>query len=78
MQPTGHLLLSCEPSDAILFVDDRLQGSVAALQKKPLVLPEGMHRLEFRREGYFAHFSEVRLVKATKHRLEIKLRKEPY
>jgi len=74
----GGLLIACEPADALIYVDDRLQGSVDSLKRQPLLVPEGFHRLELRRDGYFSHFAEVTVAKGVQQRLEVKLRKEPY
>jgi len=78
VQELGGLQIACEPADALLYVDDRYMGSVASLAKRPLPLPVGPHRLELRSEGHFAHFAEITVAKGVRHRLEVKLRKEPY
>jgi hypothetical protein len=70
--------IRCEPGDALVYVDDQYQGSVKALAARPLMLPEGSHRIEIRRDGYFSHFAEVTNAKGVQQRLEVKLRKEPY
>lgn len=78
VRPLAGLRILCEPADATLYVDDRYFGSTARLGRQPLMLPEGFHRLELRRDGYFAHFAEVTLVKGVRQQLEVKLRKEPF
>jgi hypothetical protein len=77
-RPLGGLLIACDPSDALLYVDDKYMGTVAGLATKPLPLPVGLHRLELRKEGFFAHFAEITVAKGLRHKLEIKLRKEPF
>jgi PEGA domain len=77
-QALGGLLMACEPADALLYVDDKYMGTVAGLATKPLALPVGPHRLELRKEGYFAHFAEITVAKGLRHKLEVKLRKEPF
>jgi hypothetical protein len=42
------------------------------------MVPEGPHRVEIRRDGYFPHFVELTAAKGVRQRLEVKLRKEPY
>jgi hypothetical protein len=76
IRPQAGLAIACEPQDATLFIDDRYVGVVARLGQ--LVLPEGLHRLELRRDGYFAHFAEVTLVKGVRQKLAVKLRREPF
>jgi hypothetical protein len=78
MRPLAGLRIVCEPPGATLFVDDRYVGVVGRLGKQPLMLPEGLHRLELRHDGYFAHFAEVTLAKGVGQRLEVKLRREPF
>jgi hypothetical protein len=77
-RPLGGLAVACEPDDAQLFVDDRFVGSVASLRQRSLQLPEGLHRIELRRDGFFPHFAEVTTVKGVRQKLEVRLRKEPY
>jgi hypothetical protein len=77
-RPLAGLLIACEPADAVLLVDDRYLGSVTSLRTTPLMLPDGFHRLELRRDGYFSHFAEVTLVKGVRQQLEVKLRREPF
>jgi hypothetical protein len=77
-RPTAALDISCFPADALVYVNDIYAGSAVSLKKHPLILPEGMHRIELRRDGYFSHFEEVRLQRAERKRLGVKLRKEPF
>jgi hypothetical protein len=77
-RPLAGLLIACDPADAVLLVDDKYLGSVTTLRVKPLMLPEGSHRLELRRDGYFSHFAEVTLARGVRQQLEVKLRKEPF
>jgi hypothetical protein len=77
-RPLGGLSINCRPAGAMLFVDDRYMGTVAGLKGRPLMLPEGPHRIELRRDGYFAHYAEVTVAKGVKQRLEVTLRKEPF
>lgn len=77
-RPLSGLNITCEPGDALIYVDDRYLGSVKGLTRKPLVLPVGDHRIEIRREGFFAHFAEVKVVKGVRQQLTIKLRREPF
>jgi len=72
------LYIKCQPDDAQIFVDDRYMGTVKGLDKRPLKLGVGLHRLEIRSEGYFTHFAEVKLVHGLKQDLDVKLRKEPF
>ena len=77
-RPVGGLLLACKPSDAMVFVDDRYVGTVRSLKGRAVRLPEGVHRLEVRRAGYFAHFAEVAVVKGVRQKLHLALRREPF
>jgi hypothetical protein len=77
-RPVGGLVIKAEPADALVFVDDRYMGTVAGLMERPIMLPEGQHRVELRREGYFAHFTEVRVARGVRQRVEVKLREEPF
>lgn len=72
------LLIQCEPADAAVYVDDRYIGSVKGLDRKALPLEPGTHRLELRRDGYFSHFSEVKVVAGVRQRIQVTLRKEPF
>ena len=74
----GGLLIICEPVQAQIFVDDKYMGTTKGLDKGPLMLSPGMHRIEIRHEGYFAHFAEVELARGVKQILRVKLRKEPF
>ena len=76
--PTGGLSVRGQPADAMLFIDDRYVGTVGGLKGRPLPLPEGVHRIEVRRDGYFAHFAEVTVARGVQQRLEVTLRKEPF
>ncbi len=77
-RPLLGLHIQCQPNDAQIFVDDRYMGAVKGLDKDLLKLSPGTHRIEIRRDGYFAHFAEVSLEKGVRQRLEVKLRKEPF
>lgn len=75
-RPLSGLLLICEPDDALLYVDDKFMGTVAGLNKRPLALADGLHRIELRRDGYFAHYAEIRVERGVRQKLHVKLRKE--
>lgn len=77
-RPLAGLLVQCDPGDAVIYVDDKYMGSVKGLGTKALMLPEGVHRVEVRKDGYFAHFTEVKMVKGVRQQLRLKLRKEPF
>jgi len=72
------LVVICDPQDAMIYVDDKYMGSVKGLNRRPLMLSEGLHRVEVRRDGYFAHFAEVKVAKGVRQQLRLKLRKEPF
>lgn len=76
--PTGGLVVVSDPPDAMLFVDDKYVGTVASLKGKAVMLAKGTHRIEVRRDGYFAHYAEVTVAKGVQQRLEVQLRQEPY
>ena len=78
VRPVGGLLIICEPADAQVFIDDRYHGTVAGLGGRSLTLVEGQRRLELRKEGYFAFFGEVSVVKGVRQKLRVILRKEPF
>ena len=59
----GGLQLRCEPSAAEIFVDDRYVGTVKGLGGRPLMLPEGDRRIEFKADGFFSEYREIRVVK---------------
>lgn len=77
-RPLVGVELRCEPDDALVYVDDQYRGSARVLASRPLMVPEGPHRVEIRRDGYFPHFVELTAAKGVRQRLEVKLRKEPY
>lgn len=77
-RPLVGVELRCEPDDALVYVDDQYRGSARVLASRTLMVPEGPHRVEIRRDGYFPHFVEITAAKGVKQRLEVKLRKEPY
>jgi hypothetical protein len=74
----GGLAIRCDPPDAVLFVDDKYMGTVGSLKGRAVKLPEGVHRIEVRKEGYFSHFAEVKVAKGVRQQLEVALRKEPF
>jgi len=76
VRPVGGVGIVCEPTDALLFVDDRYVGTVAGLRGRPITLLEGPHRIELRRDGYFAHYADVTVVKGVRQRLQVVLRRE--
>jgi hypothetical protein len=77
-RPLGGILIQCEPRDAQIYVDETYSGGTQHLAKEPLLLSEGVHRLEIRSEGYFSHYFEVKVVNGLRQRLKVTLRKEPY
>jgi hypothetical protein len=77
-RPLGGLLVRCEPADALVYVDDHLEGNASRLAQQPLALPEGFHRVEIRKDGFFPHFAEVTVVKGVRQTIEVTLRKEPF
>jgi hypothetical protein len=77
-RPLGGLVVRCQPADAMVYVDDHLEGSASSFSRRPLALALGFHRVEMRREGYFPHFAEVTLVAGGHERLEVQLRREPF
>jgi hypothetical protein len=77
-RPLQGVNIECEPADAQLYLDDKFLGSVKGLDKRPLMLPEGTHRLEIRKDGYFAHFAEIKVVRGVRQRLRVKLRRVPF
>lgn len=78
VRPLAGLLVICDPQDAMIYVDDKYMGSVKGLGRRPLMLSDGVHRVEVRRDGYFAHFTEVTVAKGVRQQLKLKLRKEPF
>jgi hypothetical protein len=54
----GTLRVECNVSDATLWVDDVLLGTVSAWRQGHLVRV-GFHRVEIRHPNYFTHFAEV-------------------
>ena len=77
-RPQAGLHIVCEPDDAQLYVDDQFMGTTKGLGKRPLQLQPGLHRIEIRRVGHFAHFAEVKLVRGVKQVMKVRLRKEPF
>ena len=77
-RPQAGLHIVIEPADAQIYVNDRFMGSTKGLAKRPLQLPPGLHRIEIRRVGHFAHFAEVKLARGVKQVLKVRLRKEPF
>jgi hypothetical protein len=77
-RPVEGVHIECEPADAQLYLDDKYLGSVKGLDSKPLMLGEGDHRLEIRKDGYFSHFAEIKVVRGVRQRLKVKLRAVPF
>ena len=77
-RPLGGLLIRCEPSDALVYVDDHLEGNASRLAEQALAVPEGVHRVEIRKDGFFPHFAEVTVVRGVRQQIEVTLRKEPF
>ena len=74
----GGLLVSCIPSDAEVIIDGRFVGVVSSVGGRPIPLPEGLHRVELRRDGYFSAYHEVRGVRGVRQRLQVELRQVPF
>ena len=74
----GRLRVGCVPADAMLYVDGRFLGTVASLKGRAVALPEGLRRVEVRRQGYFSHLAEVQVAKGARRRLDVRLRKQPF
>ncbi|PID38922.1 MAG: hypothetical protein CSA24_00360 [Deltaproteobacteria bacterium] len=77
-RPVGELTIQCEPKTAEVFVDDRYQGTVAALRGRPLTLLVGSRRIELRQEGYFSSFHDVKIVRGVRQTISVVLRREPF
>lgn len=72
------LRITCEPVDAQLFVNDAYMGETKGLDRTPIMLREGVHRIEIRRSGYFSYFATVRVARGVGQGLHVRLRKEPF
>jgi len=72
------MVVACEPADAMLFVDDKYLGTTGGLKGRPMQLPEGVHRIELRKDGYFAHLAEITIARGVQQKLAVKLRKQPF
>ena len=59
-------------ADATVFVDGRFVGPVSMVKGGIAVVP-GHHRIEVRRDDYFARYVEVDLKRAERKKLEINL-----
>jgi len=77
-RPLGGLVVRCQPADAMIYVDDHLEGSASSFGQRPLALPLGFHRVEIRRDGYYPYFAEVTVVEGVRQQLEVQLRREPF
>lgn len=74
----GNLIIDSDPEDAEIYVDDRYIGVVGVLNKSPIAIAEGEHRLEVRRDGYFSSYHEIRVVKGVRQRLRVSLTRVPF
>lgn len=77
-RPVGGLVIECKPKTAQVFVDDRYQGTVAALRGRPLILLVGSRRIELRLDGYFSSYHDVKVVRGVRQKLSVVLRQEPF
>lgn len=67
------LQIQCTPADALLTVDGRDIGAISKLGKASvLLLSPGLHRLEFRKEGYIPFRIELKL-KENQEQLKVRL-----
>lgn len=55
----GFVQITCEPTDAELFVDDRYAGLLSGYAQGVVRLPEGRRRLKLVRKGFYAWYGEV-------------------
>ena len=55
--PQGVLRISCRPSDATIWVDEKLIGEVQDVAQG-ILLPVGSHRLEVRHDSHFSRYRE--------------------
>ena len=74
----GRVLIACDLPDALVFVDDRHVGQVATLRGRALAISPGVRRIEVRRDGYFAFYRDVTVVRGSRERLLVKLRRMPF
>jgi hypothetical protein len=71
--PYGILLLSVEPADARIFVDDEPWLGMEGREELAVHVPAGWHRLEVRCDGYQTFRTELELNEGATTRLRIKL-----
>lgn len=52
-QPTGRITFDCQPPEAQVVVDGDVLGTVKQLvEQGGATLPQGLHRIEIKHEGY--------------------------
>ncbi len=69
---SGTILLSTEPAEVTVFLDDENRGITHALNQKPIstqftidLVPKGSHKLQLSKSGYFAQTSTVKILNQT-------------
>jgi hypothetical protein len=59
-QPSGLLIVNCDPPDALLYVDGRLEGAVSdfSSERGGRAVSLGPHRIVISKEGYYPYRAE--------------------
>jgi len=73
---TASLRTIVVPANAVVQVDEQFAGSARALDKRPLAVRPGKHRVTVEAPGFFPHDLEVDLAPGVTT-VEVKLRKTP-
>jgi hypothetical protein len=72
----AQLRVVAVPASAIVQVDEHFVGAARVLERQPVALNQGKHRVTVEAPGYFPHDLEVEMVPGVTS-IEIKLRPVP-
>ncbi len=74
--PRATLRLTCRPAAADLWVDGRFLGPCRG--RRSVRVRAGLHRIELRSPGHFAHYAVVRLPRGAVRAIAVTLRRRPF
>jgi hypothetical protein len=58
-RPTGGLRFEVTPASARVYINEKLSGTVASYEERPLLLRPGTYRVKLVVDGYYTEYVEV-------------------
>src|SRR4030042_1935829 len=71
----GFLVIIGHPDDAEVYVDGVLAGQAGQVEKNPLEMKSGTHKIELRKSGFVPEMHEVYVGNQSRHTLKVNLKK---